>query len=124
MFFFLFFFGSATTCFANLIRDTELEAKMEALLEPLLQASDMSSKIKVRIILDSSYNAFVNGDDIIYLHSGLLLEADTLEEVIGVMAHELGHIASGHVAQKGESIQKVRGASLLSTALATAAAIG
>ena len=124
MFFFLFFFGSETTCFANLIRDTELETKMEALLEPLLQASDISSNIKVRIILDSSYNAFVNGDDIIYLHSGLLLEAETLEEVIGVMAHELGHIASGHVARKGESIQKARGASLLSTTLATAAAIG
>ena len=90
----------------------------------MVQASNISSQIKVRIILDSSYNAFVTGDDIIYLHSGLLLEAETLEEVMGVMAHELGHIASGHVARKGESIQKARGASLLSTALAAAAAIG
>jgi predicted Zn-dependent protease len=124
MFFFLFFFGSATTCFANLIRDTELETKLESLLAPLVQASNISSQIKVRIILDSSYNAFVTGDDIIYLHSGLLLEAETLEEVMGVMAHELGHIASGHVARKGESLQKAHGASLLSTALAAAAAIG
>ena len=124
MLFFLFFVGSTTSCYANLIRDTELETKLESLLAPLVQASNISSQIKVRIILDSSYNAFVTGDDIIYLHSGLLLEAETLEEVMGVMAHELGHIASGHVARKGESIQKARGASLLSTALAAAAAIG
>ena len=124
MLFFLFFIGSTTSCYANLIRDTELETKLESLLAPLVQASNISSQIKVRIILDFSYNAFVTGDDIIYLHSGLLLEAETLEEVMGVMAHELGHIASGHVARKGESIQKARGASLLSTALAAAAAIG
>ncbi len=124
MFFFLFFIGSTTSCYANLIRDTELETKLESLLAPLVQASNISSQIKVRIILDSSYNAFVTGDDIIYLHSGLLLEAETLEEVIGVMAHELGHIASGHVARKGESLQKAHGASLISTALAAAAAIG
>ncbi|MEK9532084.1 MAG: M48 family metalloprotease [Alphaproteobacteria bacterium] len=124
MLFFLFFIGSTTSCYANLIRDTELETKLESLLAPLVQASNISSQIKVRIILDSSYNAFVTGDDIIYLHSGLLLEAETLEEVMGVMAHELGHIASGHVARKGESLQKAHGASLLSTALAAAAAIG
>ena len=124
MLFFLFFVGSTTSCYANLIRDTELETKLESLLAPLVQASNISSQIKVRIILDSSYNAFVTGDDIIYLHSGLLLEAETLEEVMGVMAHELGHIASGHVARKGESLQKAHGASLLSTALAAAAAIG
>ena len=124
MLFFLFFIGSTTSCYANLIRDTELETKLESLLAPLVQASNISSQIKVRIILDSSYNAFVTGDNIIYLHSGLLLEAETLEEVMGVMAHELGHIASGHVARKGEAIKKARGASLLSTALAAAAAIG
>ena len=124
MLFFLFFIGSTTSCYANLIRDTELETKLESLLAPLVQASNISSQIKVRIILDSSYNAFVTGDDIIYLHSGLLLEAETLEEVMGVMAHELGHIASGHVARKGESLQKAHGASLISTALAAAAAIG
>ncbi len=124
MLFFLYFTGPTTSCHANLIRDAELETKLEALLDPLLQVSDVSSQIKVRIILDSSYNAFVTGDDTIYLHSGLLLEAETLEEVIGVMAHELGHIASGHVARKGESVQKAKGTSLLSAALAAAAAMG
>ena len=76
------------------------------------------------MILNSSYNAFVTSDNVIYLHSGLLLKAESLEEVIGVMAHELGHIVSGHVARKNESLEVARNASSLSTALAAAAAIG
>ena len=122
MLFFIFFIGTTASCYANLIRDTELETKLEAFLEPLLKTSDVS-RVKIRIILDPSYNAFVTADDTIYLHSGLLLEADSLEEVIGVMAHELGHIVSGHVARKVASIEKAQGASMLSTALAAAAAM-
>ena len=122
--FFLFFIGLTTSCYANLIRDAEIEAKLEAFLEPLLNKANISSQIKVRLILNSSYNAFVTSDNIIYLHSGLLLKAESLEEVIGVMAHELGHIVSGHVARKNESLEVARNASSLSTALAAAAAIG
>ena len=105
------------------IRDAEIEAKLEAFLEPLLNKANISSQIKVRLILNSSYNAFVTSDNIIYLHSGLLLKAESLEEVIGVMAHELGHIVSGHVARKNESLEVARNASSLSTALAAAAAL-
>ena len=122
--FFLFFIGLTTSCYANLIRDAEIETKLEAFLEPLLKKANISSQIKVRVILNSSYNAFVTSDNVIYLHSGLLLKAESLEEVIGVMAHELGHIVSGHVARKNESLEVARNASSLSTALAAAAAIG
>ena len=122
--FFVFFIGLTTSCYANLIRDAEIETKLEAFLEPLLKKANISSQIKVRVILNSSYNAFVTSDNVIYLHSGLLLKAESLEEVIGVMAHELGHIVSGHVARKNESLEVARNASSLSTALAAAAAIG
>ena len=124
MSFFLFFTGISTSCQGNLIRDAELESRLEGFLKPLLEKAEVSSSIKVRIILNSSYNAFVASDDVIYLHSGLLLGAETLEEVIGVMAHELGHIVSGHVVRKSESLETAKNASSLSTALAAAAAIG
>lgn len=124
MSFFLFFTGISTSCQGNLIRDAELESRLEGFLKPLLEKAEVSSSINVRIILNSSYNAFVASDDVIYLHSGLLLEAETLEEVIGVMAHELGHIVSGHVVRKSESLEIAKNASSLSTALAAAAAIG
>ena len=122
MLFFIFFIATTTSCYANLIRDTELETKLEAFLEPLLNTSDVS-QVKIRIILNPTYNAFVTADNTIYLHSGLLLKAEALEEIIGVMAHELGHIVSGHVARKVESIEKAQDASLVSTALAAAAAM-
>ena len=41
-----------------------------------------------------------------------------------VALNELGHIESGHVARKNESLEVARNASSLSTALAAAAAIG
>ncbi len=124
MLFFLFFSCVATNCYANLIRDSELESILEGFLEPLLKKADISSQVKVRVVLNASYNAFVTNRNVIYLHSGLLLEAETLEEVIGVMAHELGHIVSGHVARKSESIEIAKNTSSFSTALAAAAAIG
>ena len=122
--FFLFFIGITDSCYANMIRDAELESKLEGFLNPLLKKANISSPVKVRVVLDSSYNAFVTSNNIIYLHSGLLLQAEALEEVIGVMAHELGHIVSGHVARKSESLEIAKNASSLSTALAAAAAIG
>ena len=124
MFFFLFFLVWTTSCYANLIRDTELETKLEALIAPMLEEAEITPKVKVRVALNSSFNAFVTGDNTIYVHSGLLLDAETLEEVVGVLAHELGHIASGHVARKAESINKASNITMLSTILATAAAIG
>ncbi len=124
MSFFLFFIGITTSCSANIIRDAELESKLEEFLEPLLEKANISSPVKVRVVLNSSYNAFVTSNNTIYLHSGLLLQSVALEEVIGVMAHELGHIVSGHVVRKSESLEIAKNASSLSTALAAAAAIG
>ena len=71
--FFLFFIGITDSCYANMIRDAELESKLEGFLNPLLKKANISSPVKVRVVLDSSYNAFVTSNNIIYLHSGLLL---------------------------------------------------
>ena len=122
--FFLFFICITTSCYANLVRDAELEKALAGFLEPLLEKANTSSSVKVRVVINPSYNAFVTSDNIIYLHSGLLLEAEDLEEVIGVMAHELGHIVAGHVVRKSESLEIAKNATSLSTALAAAAAIG
>ena len=58
--------------------------------------------INIRIIIDLSYNAFRAGRQTIYLHSGLLLSATSAEEIYGVIAHEIGHLAAGHVPLRSE----------------------
>ncbi len=56
------------------------------------------------MILD--FNAFVTGEHTIFVHSGMIIEAENVYEVAGVLAHEIGHLASGHVPSRGEVIDQ------------------
>ena len=51
--------------------------------------------MEVNIIFDDRINAFVTNGQRIFIHSGLITNSDEHEEIIGVIAHEIGHIASG-----------------------------
>ncbi len=53
--------------------------------------------IKPLIVLDNSINAFVTGNNYIYINSGLLENLDSYEELEGIIAHEIGHLKLGHV---------------------------
>ena len=108
----------------NIIRDSEIETELEEIANILVKKTNYKNRIKVRVVLDNSYNAFVIGDDTIYLNSGLLTKAHSIEEIIGIMAHELGHIISGHVFLKSEDFKNVAYTSLLSAAAAIALASG
>ena len=89
----LLFVCMPTTASAGMIRDTELETGLQTLMEPLVEAAGYPpNSIAIRIIIDPNYNAFVAGEQIIYVHSGLLLNAKSAEEIIGVLAHEIGHL--------------------------------
>ena len=101
----LFFVVFSQSVVAGLIRDTELETGLQKLAAPLLKAAGFApNSIDFRIIIDSSYNAFVAGKMAVYLHSGLLLDAKSPEEILGVIAHEIGHLASGHAPLRQEAV--------------------
>ena len=102
----LFFVVFSQSVVAGLIRDTELETGLQELAAPLVKAAGFApNSIDFRIIIDSSYNAFVAGKMAVYVHSGLLLDAKSPEEILGVIAHELGHIKAGHVSRRDEAIR-------------------
>lgn len=110
---------------AGMIRDTEIEAGLRALLQPLEVAAGYApGSVDVRVILDPSYNAFVAGKRLIYFHSGLIVESTSSLETIGVMAHELGHIKEGHVQRISDDLQQASGAAALATVAAIAVAAG
>jgi len=110
---------------AGMIRDTELEAGLQNLMAPLVMAAGYeANSIAVRVIIDPSYNAFVAGENIIYVHSGLLLDAHSPEEIIGVLAHELGHIKAGHVPRRDAAIADANSANALAALAALAVAAG
>ena len=99
---------------AGMIRDTELEIGLQTLAAPLSKAAGYApGNIAIRIIIDDDYNAFVAGDKIIYLHSGLLLKAQSATEILGVIAHELGHLKAGHVPRRDEALKQASNAGAL-----------
>ena len=122
--------ATACLCVANIaaasmIRDAEIEAGLTAMLAPLEQAAGYApGSIDLRVILNQEYNAFVAAKRMIFMHSGLLIEASSELEVIGVMAHELGHIKEGHVQRTDDEIKQASGAAALATAAAIAVAAG
>ena len=121
----LLFMSLPSAANASLVRDTELESGLQQLMAPLLEAANYPpNSIAVRIIIDPDYNAFVAGEQIIYLNSGLILNAKSAEELVGVMAHEIGHIKAGHLQRRDASIADANSASALATLAAIAVAAG
>ena len=94
-------------------------------MAPLVKAAGFPpGGVKIRIVIDSSYNAFVAGKRIIYVHSGLLEKASGAGEFLGVMAHELGHVREGHVQRLDDEIQQASRNAALATLAAIAVAAG
>ena len=106
----------------ELLRDAETEAMFARMAEPLIRAAGLSpATVKIRLIHDDSINAFVIGGQTVYVHSGLIQAADNVNQVQGVVAHELGHIADGHVVTFDRGTKPAMGISVLSMVLGIAA---
>jgi predicted Zn-dependent protease len=106
----------------SILRDAETERFFKDMAKPLIEAAELDPRsVQIVMIGDPTINAFVTGGQNIFFHSGLLLAADDVNEVEGVMAHELGHIAGGHNVRFGEGAGPATAISLLSLLGAAAA---
>lgn len=108
----------------SILRDAETEALLRDASAPLIAASGLRpADVRIVLINDDSINAFVAGGQIVYVHSGLITRADNLNELQGVIAHELGHVVGGHIIRSSEGIQQASSISILSLILGAAAII-
>jgi len=106
------------------IRDAELEDIIQGYAAPLLQAAGIPpGDVDLILVNDNGINAFVAGGMNIFIFTGLIRQAASPDEVIGVIAHEIGHIAGGHIARLGAEIEQASTQALLSTILGVAAAV-
>ena len=97
IFFILFSTNFHTANSAQIIRDAEIELFLQKLINNIVQSSNkQNKKLYPRLILDNNYNAFVTGTDKIYINTGLLQQALSIDEVQGVLAHEIGHLFLKH----------------------------
>ena len=89
---------SASAQGLSFIRDTEIEQLLNDYAQPIFRAAGLGTgRITMRIIRHESFNAFVLDGRNVFIHTGSLLAADTPNQVIGVIAHEAGHIANAHL---------------------------
>ncbi|WGR92283.1 M48 family metalloprotease [Bradyrhizobium sp. ISRA435] len=92
-----------------LLRDTETEQLLREYTRPILSAAGLEKQnIQVVIINDSAFNAFVADGRRIFVNYGALLQSETPNQIIGVLAHETGHLAGGHLAKLHEQLARAQ----------------
>ncbi len=83
----------------GLIRDTEIEQLLNDYARPIFKVAGLGEgRVAMRIVKSDAFNAFVLDGRNVFIHTGALQQADTPNQVIGVIAHEAGHITGGHMA--------------------------
>ncbi|MDX1924549.1 MAG: M48 family metalloprotease [Rickettsiaceae bacterium] len=102
------------------IIDAEINNSIEKIARPILNASGVKN-VRIHILVDKQPNAFTTYGGDIYISSGLIATFSDPNVIRGVIAHELGHIKSGHLLQLQNKIMNNNGI-LASTILLGAAA--
>ncbi len=98
----------------SFIRDTEIENLLNDYSRPIFRAAGLGTQnISMRIVKHESFNAFVLDGQNVFMHTGALMQSETPNQVIGVIAHETGHITGGHLAQLRDRIARDQTKSLL-----------
>jgi len=107
-----------------IIRDAEIEQLLKEYTQPILRVAGLTQQnIQVVIINDRSFNAFVADGRRIFVNAGALLDAETPNQIIGVLAHEAGHIAGGHLARLREQLAAASTQSILAMLLGIGAMV-
>src|ERR1700693_3065197 len=91
------------------IRDTEAEQLLRDYTRPILRAAGLEKQnIQIVIINESVFNAFVADGRRIFVNYGALMQSETPNQIIGVLAHETGHLAGGHLAKMREHLAQAQ----------------
>ena len=108
----------------SLIRDTEAERVLRGYLDPILIVAGLRPEsVRLHLVNDPSINAFVAEGQNMFLNTGILMALDTPNQITGVMAHETGHMADGHLVRAQAGIKAATVPLLLSMAAGLAAMI-
>ncbi|MCX8101257.1 MAG: M48 family metalloprotease [Geminicoccaceae bacterium] len=106
-----------------IVRDAEIEAHVRSLADPIFEAAGLApGAVDVYLVKDERLNAFVAGGQNLFLNTGLIARTTTPEQLAGVIAHEAGHIAGGHLSRQMLAREQATKQMLLGTALGLAAA--
>jgi predicted Zn-dependent protease len=88
-----------------ILRDTESEQLLRDYTRPILRVAGLEKQnIQVTIINEPVFNAFVADGHRIFVNYGALMQSETPNQITGVLAHETGHLAGGHLSKLREQV--------------------
>lgn len=91
-----------------IVRDAEIESLVRDYATPLLRAAGLQpGRVEIVLVNDLAFNAFVAGRRI-FINTGTILDSETPNETIGVIAHEIGHLAGGHQERLREQLARAQ----------------
>jgi predicted Zn-dependent protease len=116
--------GAARAEGISLIRDAEIEATLQQIAGPIFDAAGLGrNSVRIYIVNDNQLNAFVAGGMNLFLNTGLIMRTENAGQLAGVIAHEAGHIAGGHLSRAGGAHRRAAAEMILATVLGAAAAV-
>ena len=108
----------------SIIRESQTEKVLRDICYPIFKVAGLDTKnLKIYIVNDNTINAFVSGGQNIFINSGLIKKFPDPSVISGVIAHEIGHIASSHLAKGSEAFSNNASATLLGYLLGIGAII-
>jgi len=107
-----------------LIRDAETETLLHEFAVALYRAAGLNpNTVRIYVVRDPAINAFVGSGNRMFVHTGLLMRADSALEVVGTMAHETGHVLDGDISRVPEQARETMLRSLGALLIAGAAGV-
>jgi predicted Zn-dependent protease len=108
----------------SFLRDAEIEGTIRTFATPVWKAAGLDPQaIHIYIVNDPQLNAFVAGGQNLFMNSGTILRAATPNQLVGVIAHETGHIAGGHLARMTQMMHNAMVESIIGMLLGGAATV-
>ena len=109
----------------SFIRDAEIEHIIRTYSTPIFLAAGLQpSSINIYLVNDKALNAFVAGGQKLFLNTGLLTKSNSARQIIGVVAHETGHISGAHLLGIRDAMKNSSAARILATVLGGLASMG
>jgi predicted Zn-dependent protease len=117
-------FAQAGVAAETVIRDTEIEADIRTMVTPVWKAAGLEpSALHVYLVEDKQLNSFVAGGQNEFINTGLIMRSQTPNQLIGVLAHETGHIAGGHLTRAQQAMRNASIEGIIAMVLGAAAAV-
>jgi predicted Zn-dependent protease len=115
---------TGSTAGIPMIRDAEIEQLLRDYTAPILRAAGLAQQnVQVVIINENVFNAFVMDAHRIFIFTGALKQATTPNELIGVFAHETGHIVGGHLSKMRQELANAQTAAIVTMLLGVGAMV-